>query len=346
MSSELVITVCATKSYCYALFAQSRRVAAAIARVPAGVIVLVGDGSEEFNAGAAAYREACPDGWKVEALVLEGLEEGANYERAAQLVIARMRTAAFTRARQLRARFTWSLDSDVLPPANALECMRQMLEFDDGFYSVSTCPYPSQGGTMFLGGRGTPQRPILPDVYDDEREVPAELAARATAHAQAAPRDEAWHEEAKAIRKEIEGCRPLGNVFALNAKQWRPRGWFDFAYPGIGRGAVVPSDWCGFGCTLMGERALALAHFDGYDGAGTEDLYVIWKRWYQAGLRINAIAHCPCDHVSRDREKPGAHVLQQVSHEMQGDCVGHLRVELRPWVPAALTMAGGTCGSS
>jgi hypothetical protein len=55
----------------------------------------------------------------------------------------------------------------------------------------------------------------------------------------------------------------------------------DAAYPGLGIGAVVPSDRCGFGCTLMSKRALSLAQFDGYDGSGTEDLYMVWKRWHR-----------------------------------------------------------------
>jgi len=40
-----------------------------------------------------------------------------------------------------------------------------------------------------------------------------------------------------------------------------------------------------------------LAIFDGYDGRGTEDLYVCFHRWYPAGLRIGAIPHSLCDHV-------------------------------------------------
>jgi hypothetical protein len=76
-------------------------------------------------------------------------------------------------------------------------------------------------------------------------------------------------------------CKPLGNVFFCNSKKFRRRGWMDAAYPGLGIGAVVPSDWCGFGCTPMSKRALSLAQFDGYDGSGTEDLYMVWKRWHR-----------------------------------------------------------------
>jgi hypothetical protein len=80
----------------------------------------------------------------------------------------------------------------------------------------------------------------------------------------------------------------------------------------------------------MSARALEHAQFDGYDGRGTEDLYVVWTRWHRAGLRINVIPHSPCDHVIRRREAPG-YILQQAHHELQGEQVGHLRVQSRPW---------------
>jgi hypothetical protein len=32
---------------------------------------------------------------------------------------------------------------------------------------------------------------------------------------------------------------------------------------------------------LMSKRALSLAQFDGYAGSGTEDLYMVWKRWHR-----------------------------------------------------------------
>jgi hypothetical protein len=127
----------------------------------------------------------------------------------------------------------------------------------------------------------------------------------------------------------------VGNVWECNSKfGWRRRGWLENAYPAIGVGAVVPSDWCGFGCTLMNHAALQLANFDGYDGQGTEDLYVVWRRWHPAGLRINVIPHCPCDHVIWQKKKGGAEDEYNIilsSHETQGECVGHLRTRKVPW---------------
>ncbi|HEX3817961.1 MAG TPA: hypothetical protein VHW03_06715, partial [Chthoniobacterales bacterium] len=78
------------------------------------------------------------------------------------------------------------------------------------------------------------------------------------------------------------------------------------------------------------------AQFDGYDGSGTEDLYVVWKRWYRAGLRINVIPHAPCDHVIRDPQSKGGFILCQAHHEQRDpECIGHLRIERRPWYQQA-----------
>jgi len=56
------------------------------------------------------------------------------------------------------------------------------------------------------------------------------------------------------VDKRIEKYPPKSNVFVANGKKWRRRGWFDFAYPAIGKGAIVPSDWCGFGATMMNKK--------------------------------------------------------------------------------------------
>ena len=334
---KLAITVCATKKYCYAMKAQARRVQAACEGIETGNIILVGD--DALKSIVEFYKSIMPK-WDCEMLAFKNLptiEKG--YDGQAQLLIAQLRTAAFERARALDVDQCWSLDSDVLPPPNALKWMQHMLNFDD-LYSISTCPYPSQGGGGFLGGRGTIYQPILPDFYEEEREIPDELK-KDLAHNRAAleeahkAKDQKKADEIGALLaeldKKVRECPSIGSVFTVNAKQWKKRGWFDNAYPALGFGAVVPSDWCGFGCTLMNKRALGLAHFDGYDGRGTEDLYICWNRWYPAGLKINCIPHCPCDHVIRNPGKPGFYIHCQARHETEGECVGHLRVQHRPW---------------
>lgn len=339
----IAVTVCSTRSYAYALIAQARKITAAIEREPRGVVILVGDNSAEIQRAHEFYQRVLPAKWQVE-LLTGKFEDGLkNYQNAAQLVIARMRSIGFDRARQLGVDFCWSVDSDVLPPPNALRVMKQMLEFDDGYYSVSTCPYPSQGGGGFLGGRGIPERPILPDFYDDEREIPSDLKKKMEQHQARIKKlkgqpDRKWMQQLKELSAAVQQCKPIGNVFFCNSKAFRRRGWMHAAYPEIGIGAVVPSDWCGFGCTLMNKRALALAQFDGYDGGGTEDLYVCWKRWYRAApaIRINVIAHSPCDHVIRDPKRNGKFILCQAFHESKDqECVGHLRIEPRPWYQQA-----------
>lgn len=337
----IAITICATKSYTYAMRAQARRIVANIvaARIQHwhGHVVLVGDESKELKAVADVYRAILPEGWSVTLIGNRALVEGGeNYKESAQLLIAAMRSEAFTFCRKLGVSRTWSLDSDVLPTANALRCMLNTLEFDDGLYSVATCPYPN---TAWLGGFGTPNNPIAEDFLPHERILPAKLK-RALDACEARLKAGATEKEQKRmgrLRERVKKCPPDGNIFQVNGKHgWRRRGWLDHAYPACGRGMVLPSDWCGFGCTLMNGEALALADFEGYDGKGTEDLYVCWRRWYPARLEINVITHCPCDHVIWEKKKGGdrgkyTHYI--AFHETEGEFRGHLRTRSVPWVP-------------
>ena len=341
---KLVVTVSATANYCYAMRTLGRRVAANIAAwgmTEPGLAIIAGDNSRQVKDAAKEWKDALPADWTVQHLnVAEENKDDPNYKKAAQMLIAKLRGAAFAEARRHSPEYCWSLDSDTLPPANALRCMVDMLHFDQGYYGVSTCPYPNEA---FLGGRGTPQNPIAEDFLESERTLPEELVTeKGLIEAELKRLND---EKAKELPPELverrkkwdeamKKCPPKGNVFALNALGWRRRGWLDNAYPAIGRGAVVPSDWCGFGCTLMGPRALSLANFEGYDGQGTEDLYVVWRRWWPAGILINVIPHCPCDHVIWSKKKGGdekEYVLIQSCHETQGECIGHLRTTKHPW---------------
>lgn len=343
--SKLVITVAATASYCYAMKTLAARVAANLFGTKwaePGVAIIAGDNSKEVRAAVAAWKEALPADWKI-LHVVAGAENpaAANYKVEAQMLIGRLRSAAFAAARREGPDFCWSLDSDTLPPANALRCMLDMLRFDAGYYAVSTCPYPNEA---FLGGRGTPQNQIAQDFTEEERVLPDDLKAEIAALKKEAestdpkkptqPTPE-WIERRKKVEERVRECPPTGNIWEVIAKHgWRARGWLDHAYPAIGRGAVVPSDWCGFGCTLMNRDALALANFEGYDGQGTEDLFVVWNRWWPAGLRINVITHCPCDHVIWAKKKggnPEEYTLIRSYHEGSGEAVGHLRTRKQAW---------------
>lgn len=376
---HLSITICATQSYTYAMIAQARRLQSAILDCPrfkTGSVILVGDGCEENKKIHAFYEKILPEGWRayrIDGDFTDGLD---NYDHPAQLIIARMRSVAFTEARRLGSDYCLSMDSDVLPQSNSILCMLQAIEFDNGYYSVAQCPYPSQGGGDFLGGRGTQTNPILPDAFDADQILSDELTARVSAHRKLllelnGEGNEEWEKERVEIAKLYKDAPRKGDVFFLNsnsgvkpfvadlkarlekdgaseevmksldeiADRWKPtgfrrRGWHSAAYPAIGQGAIVPIDWVGFGCTMMNHKALSLAQFDGYDGGGTEDLYIVWKRWHRVGLRMASIAHSPADHVIRNKDEKtkGKFVLLQAYHESgDAECVGHLRCEPRPW---------------
>jgi hypothetical protein len=334
----IAIAICATKNYTYAMCEQVRRIVANLRDEPAGHVILSGDSSAELKNVQAEYQRLMPDGWRMHLIENHfANDENPHYKQEAQLLLMQLRSEAFSCARRMNVDFCWSLDSDVLPPANALRCMKTMLEFDDGYYGVSSCPYPN---SLFLGGRGTPQNPIAEDFLPHERIIPEELKQNWDAFQEklkAAKPGEVqgfWDAEGTELQKKVRECPPDGHIWQVIGKHgWRQRGWLDHAYPAIGKGAVVPSDWCGFGCTLLNRKALDLATFDGYDGKGTEDLFIVWKRWYPAGVRINAITHCPCDHVIWEKKKGGdasGYSLLQTYHELSGEHVGHLRVDSKP----------------
>lgn len=341
----LAVTICATEKYRYAMHAQARAIHANLRhlRHPIHIILAGDEGLKPIEAFYKTLFQHQPETTIARIAGFEAREGDANYKNGAQLLIAQMRTAAFTRARQLGATCCWSLDSDVIPKsAGTYATLRWILDIPGSFYEVAISPYPSQGGGEMLTGRGTPEHPILTDFQPEERNVPEDLQKRidlnkvslaALKPPAQAPRE--LIEEAQAIAKLIDACPPRGNVFEMNGRfGWKRRGWLAMAYPGLGRGAIVPSDWCGFGSTLLGRRALDECDFFGYDGGGTEDLFVVWHRWHQAGIRIASALHEPSHHVSRRRD--GKYFISFVrfvtdGDEWKGECTGHLRTLQRPF---------------
>lgn len=356
---KIAITVCATKMYCYAMAELAMRVQGNYCYLnyaPEIIVILVGDGSEEFQKAAESFRIAMDGLGTIKVVEIDAASGLKNYEKDAQRLIARMRSIAFGTARNFNVDACWSLDSDVLPPPNALSCLIDMLQFDNQYFSVATAPYPSQGGGDWLGGRGTPINPISEDWLDSERmdSTKSKIEKRIAVLARLNTKLDDAHkandpllfkklvERSKRAKQNVRKFPPKGDVFELNSKgKFRKRGWFSQAYPAIGLGATVPSDWCGFGCTLMNREALAYANFDGYDGAGTEDLFIVWQRWFPRRLKIVAVPHCPCDHVIRaSKIEKGKSVqifneffLIESYHETEGECVGHLRKRRIPWQP-------------
>ena len=259
-------------------------------------------------------------------------ESGEHYKADRQLMIATLQSIGFEAARENGCDFLWSVEADVLVPHNALLTSMQMLEFDSGYYDVAFVTYPSQGGGSFLGGHGDPQHAIAEDFLPEERKLGPKLKALMKGNEKRL-RDKQINkelrekEEKRRIRISalIKKKPPSGNVFELNAKGWRRRGWLDNSHPGIGRGAIISTDWTGLGCTLMSKRAAELAHFDGYDGGGTQDLFLNWHRWYPAGLRFCCITHTVCDHVVRDEQSENGFTTIKAYHETTGEHRGHLR---------------------
>lgn len=311
-----------------------RRVASAIAfsKVKKATFLFIGDKSPELRKDAYRFiADVLPDGiaFQFEALDLDD-DNPKNYDEFSQLLIAQMQSHAFTEARKNNATHFWSLESDVLVPPNALSVSLDVLKFDNGYYDVAMCTYPSQGGGCYLGGRGDYLHHIGEDFVDEERNIPEDLVKERDDHLEVEEKDEAWHEKQKEIREKIKQCEPIDNVYGLNSKEWRPRGWMEYSYPAIGKGAIVPTDWVGLGCTMLSKRALALAHFDGYEGFGTQDLYLGWQRWKPNGLNLCVTTHAICDHVIRLRQEGDTQDYKEIKianayHEPEGVCVGHLR---------------------
>lgn len=350
---KLAVVICATQAYTHAMSIQARRVqqCVALADLPPCTeahVILSGDDSAELKAIVAEYSGLMPAGWTIhhvrsvpcdataeEPHKQHGAKPDAKADeerkRMAFRRIADMREAAHACALKLGADYVWSLDSDVLPPPNALRASFDALRFDGGYYAVAFCPYPN---LLWLGGLGEPGRPMGEDFLPHERRLPARLRRcweACEARLKAAPTAKE-HQRRTRLERRAKQCPPDGNIWEVIAKYgWRRRGWLDYTYPGIGLGAMVPSDWCGFGCTLMNRAALIRADFSSFRGHGTEDIFVIAHRWQPADLRIALLPHCPCDHVYMERKQGETRrTYLRAYHEPAGEFRGHLRIESIP----------------
>lgn len=332
---RLAICLAATKSYTYALAACVRSIATAAMHHAEADFVFATDTSEECRDASKMICELLPEGWRVHTIPLDGMEQdGKDYSETAQMRIAKLQGAAFAFARsKVRPDLLWSVESDNLIPADGLRVLEWTLEMPaaDGspVYGVAAATYPNG---LFLGGFGSIRNQINEDFLESERVLSRRLTV-CLEECRKRLDDGAPEKEQKRmdrLRKRVKNAKPDGTIWEVIAKHgWRRRGWMDFAYPGIGEGAVVPSDWCGLGCTLMGPKALALADFAGYEGKGTQDLFLCWNRWHPAGVRIACVPHVACDHVKRKAD--GSIVHHVAYHEQDPEFRGHLRVRTVPW---------------
>jgi len=344
----IAIATFATKRYSYAIPNFSRRLIASIqhAKIKKGYLIFVTDQSKEMQEIVDRFIiKELPEGWIPIIIPMDLDDDKKNYKNDAQLMIAQMQSYAFTEARKLDVDYLWSVEADVLVPYNALSVSKELLKFDNGYYDVVMCTYPSQGGGSFLGGRGSYQHPIAEDYLPEERNIPDELKEKLDIREKQMEDktfkpDESWFKERQELHEEIKKHPPKDNVFKIIGEHgWRKRGWMESAYPALGKGCVLPTDWVGLGCTMISRKALAMAHFDGYQGGGTQDLYLCWTWWNPQGLNMAVCTHVICDHVVRargeevdgkDSQRFDKFIHVQAYHEPEGDYKGHLRQKHNP----------------
>ena len=350
----LSIVIAGTKSYLHAWSQCVRAVAAAAWHHEEAHFIFVTDESKESRHAEEVLKAELPDGWKISTLRLKMEDDTSKrYKEEAQIRIARLQGAGFSVARKIRSSACWVVESDTIVPADSLRVLEWTLGMPtaDGspHYDIAAATYPNG---LFLGGFGTYRNPIAEDFLPHEKKIPARLklllekceerlskkAENKEEFEKLKPMFEKEGKRMGRLRERVKHHPPDGTIWDVNAKHgWRRRGWMDFAYPGIGHGAIVPSDWCGLGCTLLSQRALAHADFTGYDGKGTQDLYLCWKRWHPAGLRIACVPHIACDHIKpKPPEAPEdmPDIVHYVAyHEPEGEHRGHLRVQQQKFIP-------------
>jgi hypothetical protein len=340
---NIVASVYFTKGWCYSIDSWLEHFINAIRGFQNGKLVVSIDTSDEcedkFRLIKARVEQV---GWTAYCVKSVGVQDSQEaYKDDAQLIIARIQQKAFSTARDLDADLFWSIESDILIPPNSLKILNQALEFDDGYYGIAMITYPNG---QFLGGRGSPTHPIAEDYKQDERDIPSdlkkqikkkderlkELFQKKQMHSQEEQKE--WEE----LDKKIKSCPPKGNIFELQAKGWKQRGWMDSAYPAIGRGAILPTDWVGLGCTIMNKKALSLATFEGYDLKGTQDLFLCWNRWHPADIKMCVIPHILCSHVKRKVGEDGKRTdeieIHEAYHELEGEFIGHIRWRPRKYI--------------
>lgn len=326
---KLGIATYATQEYSYALKACLSRIVAAAGDRDV-VFVLATDTLDE------SFLQLLPTAWDARVLNVK-LQRSKDTSTVDAFLVAQLHQAAFDFLRAKGVSRCWSVESDVLVPSHALDTLEWVLEMPGRYYGVSAGTYDNG---LFIGGFGEPRNPIYMDFTPKEREIPKSLRARIEAH-------DAWvnrrmatglpvHERAMRIGRlladKASQYPPDGDIYSIISKHgWRKRGWLDFAYPAIGQGCVVPVDWTGMGCTLMGEQAFLAADMHGFNGNGTNDLFLCYERWARMGIRIGCSTHVLCDHVKKSQS--GGFEIRRAFHEDHPDMKGHIRKVTLPWMP-------------
>lgn len=339
---KLTVGTFFTKGWCYSVDSWLEHFIAS-AKGFSGDLIVSTDFSDECDEKFRLIKSRCEViGWTAHHLKTTDIDDSQKaYKDDAQLIIARIQQKAFSFARELNSDIFWSIESDVLVPPNALKVLLQALEFDDNYYGIAMVTYPNG---QFLGGRGTPQHPIAEDYKQDERIISPEIKKQIKKREEKSKElfekkqkpSESDIKEWEELDKKIKSCPPKGNIFELQAKGWKKRGWMDSAYPAIGRGAILPTDWVGLGCTMINKKALSLATFEGYELKGTQDLFLCWNRWHPADIKMCVIPHILCSHVKRkvgdDGKRTDEIEIHEAYHELTGEFAGHIRWRPRKYI--------------
>jgi hypothetical protein len=334
----IAICTAATRSYLHAWPQLIRAIATAASHHKEAHFIFSTDQSEEGKSAEEFAKGHLPEGWKITTLRLPIEEDAKDYKEEAQIRIARLQGAAFEFSRRIKATSCWSVESDTIPTPDSLRVLEWTLQMPDAcgdpYYHIAAATYPNG---LFLGGFGDHRNQIAEDFLPSERKLKPrlKLLLEETEKLLKETKDRSVAEKEMKrmgrLREWVKKSPPDGNIWEVTAKHgWRRRGWMDYAYPGIGLGAVVPSDWCGLGCTLLSQKALQLCDFNSYTGVGTQDLFLCWARWKPAGLRIACVPHVVCDHIKRQGDKIVHH---KAWHEQDPAYFGHLRQRQQAFVP-------------
>lgn len=326
---KTAVFTAATKSYAYALRECAEHLARGLKHSKDEFLWIIATDKSDTAAEAVKAWESFGVG---KAKVIEtGVEEGERkYKEQSQLVISMLQQACMDEAVKWGADLFFSVESDILIHPESYATLKWVLEYPSSpGYDVAAATYFNGA---FLCGRGTPQHNICEDFLEEERNVPAKLKediAKAKKQIQSGKGDEELQKKFAELMEELKKTPPKGNVFWANSKKWRRRGWLDAAYPGAAsQGSVLPSDWCGLGCTLWGRDVMEVTNFTGYDGRGTQDLFLVWSKWRPAGKRIGCPVGVPACHV---KMADGKRILWEPFFvPAPEETEGHIRVRQKP----------------
>lgn len=326
---KTAVFTAATKSYAYALRECAEHLARGLKKHKDEFLWVIATDSRSTIDEAVQSWERFGVG---EIKVIEtGVEEcEKKYKERSQLVISMLQQACMDESVKWGAELFFSVESDILIHPDSYATLKWVLEYPSSpGYDIAAATYFNGA---FLCGRGTPQYNICEDFSEEERKVPKKLKdeiSSARKQFKNGKGNEDLHKKFSELMEELKKIPPKGNVFWANSKKWRKRGWLDAAYPGAAcQGSVLPTDWCGLGCTLWGKDVMDITNFTGYDGRGTQDLFLVWNKWRPAWKRIGCPVGVPAGHVKINEGKK--FLWEPYFVQPPEETEGHIRVRQKP----------------